>query len=717
MKGDFLSYRVAVGRSVLGLVIQTSMAVVLLIYSMLASDYAAFTAFLFAILGLPVWVALAIVYDQHRRERIETMEAETLSASAGSMGGSTSVFDAESAAFRVARSRLAGMYKYFLPIVSVVVGLLLIGVGLWRFDMARALISPDVFQSSRIIGWAVAVGLFVAVTGFIFARFISGMAKQPVWSNLRAGAAVAVGTALMGLAIAVGAVIDYAGPDVVSRYITIVFPAVMIFVGAEIFLNLILDLYRPRKAGEVPRPAFDSRVLGFAAAPDRIADSVSSAINYQLGFDVSSSWFYQLLSRSLGVLVLLGLAVLWGLSALAVVEPHERGIVVRFGQFVRTLDPGLHVKLPWPIDRVEIPPFTAKNERGRVEIAGYTATGVRTVELGTPEPATDTKIILWTNEHAREELYQLVQPSAEDSGRSAGDPAPEQPFGSSGAATQSAISKGKDLALVSVEIPLQYSIKDVEQFDRFAPIDERDNLIKAIAQREVMQYFSAVNADQVLGGDRAKLTTDLTERVSAAFERAQAGIQVLFVGVTGVHPPTSSAANYEKVVQAEQKRQSNIEASRADAIDELTKVVGSVELANKIVAELEALEPLREAARRAPGAVGEGAVKDQEFKVQKLLEQAGGSAAQAVAEARADRWTRHMGERGRSSRYQGQIASYKAAPELYKASIYFDAMKIAVRDSRLFLTDDRVPDLRVNFDLKNVDNAANVFDPNRKNQE
>jgi len=115
--------------------------------------------------------------------------------------------------------------------------------------------------------------------------------------------------------------------------------------------------------------------------------------------------------------------------------------------------------------------------------------------------------------------------------------------------------------------------------------------------------------------------------------------------------------------------------------------------------------------------VGEGAVKDQEFKVQKLLEQAGGSAAQAVAEARADRWTRHMGERGRSSRYQGQIASYKAAPELYKASIYFDAMKNAVRDSRLFLTDDRVPDLRVNFDLKNVDNAANVFDPNRKNQE
>jgi len=123
MKGDFLSYRVAVGRSVLGLVIQASMAVVLLIYSMLASDYAAFTAFLFAILGLPVWVALAIVYDQHRRERIETMEAETLSASTGSMGGSTSVFDAESAAFRVARSRLAGMYKYFLPIVSVVVGL------------------------------------------------------------------------------------------------------------------------------------------------------------------------------------------------------------------------------------------------------------------------------------------------------------------------------------------------------------------------------------------------------------------------------------------------------------------------------------------------------------------------------------------------------------------------------------------------------------------
>ena len=62
MKGDFLSYRVAVGRSVLGLVIQAGMSVVLLIYSILASDYAAFTALLTAELsGLGVTLTVDVV--------------------------------------------------------------------------------------------------------------------------------------------------------------------------------------------------------------------------------------------------------------------------------------------------------------------------------------------------------------------------------------------------------------------------------------------------------------------------------------------------------------------------------------------------------------------------------------------------------------------------------------------------------------------------------
>ncbi len=34
------------------------------------------------------------------------------------------------------------------------------------------------------------------------------------------------------------------------------------------------------------------------------------------------------------------------------VEAQERGVILRFGQYVGTSDPGLHLKLPWPIDSV-----------------------------------------------------------------------------------------------------------------------------------------------------------------------------------------------------------------------------------------------------------------------------------------------------------------------------------------------------------------------------
>ena len=62
---------------------------------------------------------------------------------------------------------------------------------------------------------------------------------------------------------------------------------------------------------EVPRPAMDSRLLSFVAAPDRLAQSIGDALNYQFGFNVTESWFYQLVSRWLASLALVGALVVW----------------------------------------------------------------------------------------------------------------------------------------------------------------------------------------------------------------------------------------------------------------------------------------------------------------------------------------------------------------------------------------------------------------------
>ncbi|MBU1894872.1 MAG: FtsH protease activity modulator HflK, partial [Candidatus Omnitrophica bacterium] len=45
--------------------------------------------------------------------------------------------------------------------------------------------------------------------------------------------------------------------------------------------------------------------------------------------------------------------VLWGLrTAVYSIGPDEVGVIQRFGKFVRTTEPGLHVKLPFGIERV-----------------------------------------------------------------------------------------------------------------------------------------------------------------------------------------------------------------------------------------------------------------------------------------------------------------------------------------------------------------------------
>ena len=59
--------------------------------------------------------------------------------------------------------------------------------------------------------------------------------------------------------------------------------------GVEALLLLLLEAYRPRRAGEVSRPAFDSRLLGLLSAPSDVARSIARAVDYQFGFSLSET--------------------------------------------------------------------------------------------------------------------------------------------------------------------------------------------------------------------------------------------------------------------------------------------------------------------------------------------------------------------------------------------------------------------------------------------
>jgi regulator of protease activity HflC (stomatin/prohibitin superfamily) len=690
MKGDYLTYRRGTSVSLLGLLLQAGMAVGVLIYGRVAGDHAAITLSIFMGVGLIVWLGLALFYDQQRRERIEAMEAEALAVETGA----SSAFESGAEDLRVAARRVQTIQKWVLPVLAVVIAAMLIAFGFIRQSTAQALTDHDNYGEARFPGWGIAIGLGVAFVGFVFARFVSGMGKQSSWTALRAGAAQSVGGAIGGFAIATANFIELAiGVEEVAMYLPSVLAIAMVIIGGEIALNVLLDLYRPRKAGEELRPGFDSRILGFVAAPDKMAESIGDALSYQFGVDVTGSWFYRLLRRSVILLLVMGLLIGWAMTTLVIVEPHQRALILTNGEISKPLisfgeqgeqdvGPGLHIKYPWPFGEALVPEFTT-TVPGQGQAISRTTTGVRTLHLGTNPPEAGNSPILWTEKHTTDEVVNIVQPAK-------GDVDEEND-----AAAKEGMPRRGDVALVAVEVPVQFVVRDLVLYEQLAGPGQRESVLRAIGQRVVMRHLSALRLDEILTGERTELAADLRIELERAFGELNdgkgAGVELVFVGAGGVHPPEGVAEPFERLIQARQNYESVVESAEGAQIETLTSVAGSVDLATQIVEQLDELEAMRESG--APAAE----ITRRQLAVQRLLETAGGEAGKMLIDATAVRWERHMGERAKATLFEGQSAAYRAAPELFQSRLYLEALSDAMRDARVFI--NGVPDAKVRIDL------------------
>ncbi len=705
MKGDAQSFKRATVVAVLGLVLQALSAAAVAIYAGFSEgDHAAGSAAWHLAIGVLVWFPLVLLFDLHRRERRESIEIERMA-----LEESAGVFEADETP-RTARA-LEAFRKYALPGMSLLVGALLLGIGLLRFGGVP---DSESFSDTQTLhkGFGIAIGFAIAVVGFVFARFVSGMGTQRIWSALRAGASYAVGSALLGLTIGVTQFIDSsASRSVALDAVAHAVPIFTIIIGAETLLNVVLDVYRPRKPGEDPRPGFDSRLLGLLAAPDRIAENIGEALNYQFGVEVSRTWFYLLLKRWWPGLIAVALLVAWGMTSLVVVEPHQRAMVLTFGKPSAPLlsfgeregdevGPGLHIVAPWPMTEVYVPRSVVRDADGDL-VETRTATGVRILRLGTNPPEPD-RAILWTNDHTQNEVFSLVQP-ARLAGRIGG---------------RRESGDVADLSLVAVEVPVQYAVQDVRKFAELAQPDHRDRLLEMLGERALMRELSWRRIDTVLGGERVALAGDIARNLAETFanvpggtDNQDAGVRLMHVGIAGVHPPKDAARMFERVVQARQVKEANIEAANEDKIRILTEVAAPIErdgglvTASDIVALIDELTSMREAG------VDNREIVAQELAVQRLLEEAGGQAGAALTDASAERWDMHMGERGKAALFLGQVSGFRAAPTVYMASKYFEALLETMRSSRVYVTSENFEDLRVILELQTRDTSLELFDP------
>jgi len=236
-------------------------------------------------------------------------------------------------------------------------------------------------------------------------------------------------------------------------------------------------------------------------------------------------------------------------------------------------------------------------------------------------------------------------------------------------------------------------------------------LLESVARREVMLYLMTKSVDEILGADRTLISADLYLRIERAFAGLNpdadgvprgSGVKLLFVGAEGVHPPRSTAPNFEGVVKAQHSRESIIHKAQTGAVEVLTKVVGSVELAEQIADEIDRIEQMQ-----SDGAA-ETDIDEQEVLIEELLARAGGEAAATILDARATRWDRHIDARRRRTQHAGFMAAFDAMPRLFMADMYFDALLEAMSDARVFIVDTD-HEVFIEIDLKTPDTQIDPF--------
>ncbi|MAE60649.1 MAG: hypothetical protein CMJ49_04735 [Planctomycetaceae bacterium] len=671
MDQDQQTYVRAVSRSLWGLAVQALVAGALLFVGMWSEVAAIQVGAWYAFGGLMIWLCLVVVYQQHRLEQLETMETEQL---AQRHGTESSIFETSADDLAVARKRLERLYRWLVPITSLLVAAYLIGIGFWLMVTHVSASAATIGMGEGVDGRVAAVILIgVALGAFLISRYIAGMATVEAWRALRGGAGYLMGASmasfLLGIAMAVTYWAQVAWP---LKILAVGLPACMLLVGAEIALNFVLNIYRPRKRDEMPRPAFDSRILSLITQPESIAKTINEAINYQFGFEITRSWFWQLLSRAFISLVGFGLVALLLLSCIVVVEPHEQALITRFGEIRGgPLEPGPHLKWPWPISKAEHHDV----QRIRELPIGSKAELLRK-DNGALAP------ILWDRPHTKEKPVNLIVASPISTART--DPS----------ATSDENTTPVSVSLVNAEIVLHYRIEDLKTY-----VENQVNAeatLSVLAESEVTRYLLAHDIDQLISLERIGADEQLRQNINRRAEEKKLGVSVVNVLLPSIHPPQKVAGEFHAAVQARRELKIAVELAETEAIRTLVAAAGSAEQARMIVRQIEDLDDLKRQSASAE------AIADKDQQIKTLIESAGGAASVRIAEARAARWEVENAERGRVMRFAAQYDAYRQAPRLYKMRRWLEVLASGMGGARKYMFVGKFDQAILRFDLKDV---------------
>ena len=618
----------------------------------------------FFLSGVLVWMVLCIQFHQRSLAEQEKLDMSQLAKDKQS----STIFQAggeQAALLSVAQRRLEILEKYFIPIFSVLIAIYQIVIGLYFFRVYWTAEESELKQPLQCAIFLAGI----AFASFLLSRYATGMSVELKWKPLRAGGSYMLGSALLCFVLAILlAVVHQFGYFFLLKIISITILSLLIILGIETALNIVLDIYRPRLKGQYSRSAFDSRLLGIINEPGGILRSAADAIDYQFGFKVSQTWFYKLLEQAVVPLILFGAITLYLFSCIVVVSPNEEAIVERFGKAVndsgdvRLIGPGLTFKLPWPIEIAYKYPTKRILEIG----IGYVE---NEEEEENPQPK------LWGRQHYEEEYHLLV---ASEQGSVESD------------------SNTVPVSLVIAAVPVQYRIKDLYSFlYNYGQRKERDGttvyeaeeMLKSICYRELTRFAASAKIEldvetegeqSILGRGRAEAARTLTERIQEAANQDELGVEIVFLGLQGIHPPVEVAADYQKVISAIQQRQTKILEAQKYQIETLGTLVGSEKQANELYNLALKYEETEDANNPEETAkLGE--------QLDKAFNEAYGEIFKTLRESETYAFEKETIAEADGKRFADQLKAYRAAPEIYPHELRMAMLEQVLKGNRKYV--------------------------------
>jgi membrane protease subunit HflK len=185
------------------------------------------------------------------------------------------------------------------------------------------------------------------------------------------------------------------------------------------------------------------------------------------------------------------------------VNTDEVGIVLRFGEYVRQLPPGLHVRLPYPIEEVLLPKVTRAN---RIEI------GMR---------------------------------GAQGSGLSARD-VPEESLMLTG-----------DENIVDIDFVVVWKISDAP--DYLFNIQNPEGTVKDVSESAMREIVGQSDIEPILTSSRAETEGKVQDLIQRTLDGYEAGIEITQVQLQKVDPPAQVIDAFRDVqaARADEERLQN----------------------------------------------------------------------------------------------------------------------------------------------------------------